>query len=252
MTKRSIVLATVMLLAAGAAHAQERFNNHQWSLNAGTMSVPEATFLNLDRQPIEGADPSALMPWTAGVRCERERMATDRLGWGWSLGLGLRHTGWTATVPALTPGVGNTGLVPDEDWTLRIPLMGLWGEGGAYGSLHLSGTFEVYAGLGLAAVHYWNIGGEAQCASYTDDAASGSVLEGLSSTLLGAYGLLGLKMTFADDFFVSLSARYAYGLNDGGTDGLFDFEGAFYSTRVAAPFTSDLAIMLGVGIMFED
>ncbi|MBQ8702788.1 MAG: hypothetical protein IJ524_00240 [Bacteroidales bacterium] len=249
--KRAILFAASLLLVLGATQAQSRFDNFQWSINAGTMTVPQASFNDLNGQSIALSDSATMLPMSLGVRCEREIIASDLLAWGWSLGAGVSHTGWNATIPASTPNVGNSGLTPDEDWTLDIPLLGLWGEAGAYGSLHLGTFFEFYGSLGFSALHYWAYGGNASSTSRTDEDAHADADEALASTLLGAYGLLGFKVSFRNDYFISLSARYTYGLNNASFDGLFNWDADAYSTRVTAPFSSDLSVMLGVGIMIE-
>lgn len=250
--KKFFLFAATLLLVVGATQAQSRFNNFQWSITAGTMTAPQAAFYDLNGQSIALSDSGTMLPLSLGVRCEREVIASDLLAWGWSLGAGLSHTGWNATIPASTPNVSNSGSTPAEEWSLEIPLLGWWADAGAYGTMYLGSYFEFYGSLGFSAIHYWSYGGNASSASRTDKDACADEDDGLSSTLLGPYGLLGIKASFKNDFFISLSARYTYGLNNATFDGLFNWDAGSYSTRVTAPFTSDFSLMLGVGIMIED
>lgn len=260
MNKR-FFMAVAILLSVGVLQAQDRYNNTQFSLTAGTMTMPCATFQNYAGDSITIADsltmPSDLssllsLPWAVGLRIERELMAGDLLGYGWSFGCGVRHMTWNATIPANTPNMESTGLATTEDWHLTVPLLGLWADVGLYASLHPGSSFEVFGSLGGTWEHYWNIGGKAVSDSYTDEEAVADINQNLSSTLLGAYGQLGFKVMFHYDIFMSLSARYAYGLNSATFDGQFNFNNSTYTTKVNAPFTSDWMLLLGVGILFEN
>lgn len=247
--KKVFILSIVMLFAINLLHAQDRYNNVQWSVAAGSMIMPQASFLDLNGGTIDVQDPGQMLPLTLSVQFEREYMVASRLGFGWTLGAGLRNGGWKATVPAATPNLGTT---PSEDWALSIPMVGGAANGGIYASFHLASWFEIYASAGAAAVRYWNVSGSAASSSTTDNEATDSADEGIEATLLGAYGQLGFKVLFQSDCFVSLSARYSYSLTEGAADGLFNWSDAAYSTRVTAPFASDLSVMLGVGVMLED
>lgn len=250
--KRYVIFAAAIAALAVPASAQDRFDNMQYSFGVGTMSVPQPTFTNLVNMPMDVQDLSNALPWNFGAHAEREWMASDLVGWGYSLGFGIRHTGWHFTVPAGTPAVGYTGLPHTEDWRVNIGLMGFTGDLGAFVSVHPSRVFEVYGGAGLAVSRYWEVKSTAESGGYVDESAGGGVVDGLSATLFGAYGLAGVKLTFNEDYFVSLSARYIYGLSDDGVlDSDITWDGPFYQAHVNAPYNSELLIMLGVGIMIE-
>lgn len=264
MNKR-LIMAVATLLSVGVLQAQERYNNTQFSITAGTMTTPYAMFQNLNGDSITMSDSltwssamsSALsapqeLPWALGLRIERELMAGDVLGYGWSLGGGMRHMTWNATIPANTSNMGGAGLTTTEDWHLTIPMMGLWVDAGLYSSLHLGYRLEVFGSVGGTWQRYWSVGGKAVSDTHTDEEAAADFNHDLRSTMLGAYGQLGIKVLFDYDIFMSLSARYSYGLNDSSFDGLFDFYNSTYTTKVTAPFTSDWMVLLGVGIMFEN
>lgn len=252
MKRKVCFVFTAAIAMATTVSAQDRFDNVQYSLNVGTMSVPQPTFATFTGFPMVVEDDGVVFPWNAGFRMERERMASDQLGWGWSIGIGVRRTGWLFTVPAGTAGVGWTGLTHDDDWRVKIGFMGFTVDGGLFASLHVSPVLEVYGGAGLAVARYWELGSKAECGSYVDDAAGAVTTGGLSATLMGVYGLAGVKLTFNEDFFVSLSARYVYGLDDETVlENDITWDGPFYRAHASAPFANEVMVLLGVGIMIE-
>lgn len=249
-----IICAVLAWCVVQPASAQDRFDNRQYSLNVGTMSVPQPSFTNLVGGTMEVQDLGNMFPWNVSIRFEREKMLSDKLGWGWSYGGGLRHTGWRFTIPAGTPSVGFTGLPQDEEWRLKIGLFGFTLDAGAFVSLHLTSRFEVYGGAGAALSRYWEVGSSAQGESREDDGAGGVMSEdaSLASTLLGVYGLGGVKLTFNEDYFISLSARYVYGFDrERAMENDIEWDGPFYRAHAKAPFTGEFMILLGIGIMLE-
>lgn len=250
--KKTAILVFSILFFAIVVRAQDRFDNMQWSFSLGTMSMPEATFCDINGNPVAVSDQSTSLPLAVSLNYERERMVSDLFGWGWQLGVGLRHSGWNATIPAGTPGVANYGMPPTEDYTLSIPMMGWNSRGGVYAALHLTPVVEFFGSVGATYIYYWNVGGKAKSSIFDDVDAGGSVTEPISCSLPGIYGQLGVKATFNRDYFVSLSATYARSLMQDSYEGSFDWEGSFYSTRLNTPFPSDLSVMLGIGIMIED
>lgn len=254
----TLILSAMFLVAmfsSSPVSAQERFNNTQISIVAGTMDVAQPSFVNLRGNDMTVNDYAAIFPWHLGFRAENENMMSEKFGLGWSLGGGIRHMNWQFTIPAGTPFVGATGLPLTEDWTVRLGFLGFDVDAGVYGAYHLSPIFEVYGGAGLAVSRFFQIKGKAwENNYYTENNPDESVggVDGLSSTLFGAYGMAGVKLTFNEDYFVSLSARYTYGFNsDNKYEGAVTWDGPFYECQASAPWTSELMVLLGVGIMIE-
>ena len=248
------MLVAVAILPASVS-AQERFDNMQISIVTGTMDVAQPSFTNLRGDAITVNDYSNTFPWHVGFRVENENMKGDRFGLGWSVGGGVRYMGWQFTVPAGTPFVGATGLQQTDDWTIRLGLLGFSLDAGVYGAYHLSHAFEVFGGAGLAVSRFWQEKGIAwENGFFTEDNPDDTVgdIDGISSTLFGAYGMAGVKLTFNEDYFVSLSARYTHGFSaDNQFEGDVTYDGPFYRCHGVAPWTSELMFLLGVGIMIE-
>ena len=251
MTRKIITICTILTLAASWLRAQDRMSNHQISIFVGGQSVPEPSFYNLKDKAIKTKDYSNKLPWNAGFRFERENMVGDKLGWGWCLGGGVRHMGWNTTIPKNTPNTGRTGLHQDEDAIMSLSFMGISGDVGFYASYHPVSAFEVFGSLGVSGTLYWEMGSSYNYGGYTGDDISGA--KTIASSLMGPYGMMGVKYTFNEDYFISLSCRYTHGLaSDNGFDDEFNYYGPFYGARVKSSFVDDITVMLGVGIMFED
>lgn len=251
------IIAAVAAMAALPAAAQERFDNNQWSIHFGTLQTPTPTFLD-HRNPamaISINDYSTAFPWGVTMRFEHEKVVSDLFGYGFALSAGVRHTGWNYTIPKGTPYVDNTYLGPtDADCNMYTSLLGFTVDGGAYAALHPTNWFQVYATVGVAVSRWWEGSGSKLIYNgYELQGACGAADDGIAGTLLGTFAQVGMKFTFNEDFFFSLSARLVEGFNrEGAMSGTLDFNAPFYSCGVNAPFSSEWMLLAGIGVMIEE
>lgn len=251
----------IMLLAALAAavwmpaRGQERFDNNQFSVHFGTVQSPMPSFSDHREppMPITVEDQSSAFPWNVSLRFEHEKMVSDLFGYGYGLSAGFRHTGWNFTIPKGTAFVDNTYLGPtDQECKMYLSMLGFTADGGAYAALHLTQWFEIDATVGLTVSRWWEgMGSKCEYGGFEDESGGGG-MDGISGTLLGTFAQLGVKLTFNDDFFFSLSARLSESFNrESLIKGTVDWDGPFYTCRVEAPFASEWMLLAGIGVMIE-
>lgn len=249
-----ILLAALAATVWMPASAQDRFDNFQWSLHYGMPDFPEVTLLDQTDKPITLTDQNTAFPWHASLRFEREKIASDLLGYGFSLSVGVRHSGWNFTIPKGTANVDNTYLGPtDQDCEMYLSMLGFTLDGGAYAALHLTNWMEFDLSAGLAVSRWWEgMGSKCTYGGYEDESGGGSVEHTPAGTVFGPYAQGALKFTFNEDYFFSLSARYTMNVTSSkAIEGSIDWDGPFYSCNLNAPMNGELLIMAGIGIMIE-
>lgn len=237
--KKAILLLTTLSMLCITASAQDRLDNHKRQVVIGTQATPTCLWFNEADMPITVDSEGAGVPWSIGYHKDIEKVENDLWGHGITFGLAFQRSLHKATFYGRD---------------LRLQFIGFTGDFGYSLNLHPFNPVDIMVGAGVAGIAKMEFlstnSGSLRC-SVENKAEDGGPVFGF---MCGPYASLGTKIYINDDAFISLTARYTYRLiGSDPIEGFFFYSGAnpFNYARFEVPFSSDLTVMLGIGLMIE-